>query len=909
MTVLFDIIIYPIKIIFECVYMILSTSIFKGNIGIALAGLSVTINMICLPLYIKSEQLQRAERDIQKKLARRVAGIKRWFKGDEQYMILSMYYRENHYHPIMALRSSLSLLIQIPFFIAAYSFLSNLDSLEGKSLFFINNLGAPDALFSVQIFSFLIPVNILPILMTVINCIAGLIYSRGFSFKEKAQLYAMALVFLVLLYNSPSALVVYWTMNNIFSLVKNILFKMKNPRKAAYAAGLVLLLSFAVYVLFFRYNEPRRALRNKAFAVLLFFLFSGIPGYIHLAKKAAASRLRPFFANFNNRKIIFLLACVNLWLLIGCLIPSNLAASDAAQFAADGGHPFWILLSPAVQALGLFIFWPVYFFLLAPKNVRSALSALFAGLAFCGLLNFFVFQGHYGTVSRELSFNAVSDLSGTALIRWINIIAAAGVFVLLYCLVSLKKTNWILAALSISLIGSLFLSGFKLYQIDAGLERNTAKAVQEESAEEIVPVFELSETGKNVFIIMLDAAVNSYFPLFLEEKPGLKEQFDGFVYYPNTVSFFRNTIFGAPPLFGGYEYTTYELNKRTTETIRDKHVEAMFVLPTIFSGLGFSTTLTNMSYMDPDSYAERGINAKNTIGLYNGKYIRDVLGLSEYTGSPQTGRLLKRNILFLSLLEASVYSLRNFIYQHGRYWGAEDFSLGSGVPLSTMANYAALHYLPQLTSVAGGGDTFSIMVNELTHEPAYLQYPGYTAEAKISDLGADIFGDARSLKNYHVNAASYTLLVKWFEYLRLRKLWDNTRIIIVSDHGDTNITNPEFSAFQNTHVLPYNPILLFKDFNDSSPLRTDNKFMTNADVPLLALKDIAEKALNPFTGKILEEDKSEGVYIFTEGYANPSRYPGAACLEDNSKFYFVRDSIFKNENWKELRYRDFKTLK
>ena len=31
----------------------------------------------------------------------------------------------------------------------------------------------------------------------------------------------MALIFLVLLYSSPAGLVLYWTMNNVFSLVKS----------------------------------------------------------------------------------------------------------------------------------------------------------------------------------------------------------------------------------------------------------------------------------------------------------------------------------------------------------------------------------------------------------------------------------------------------------------------------------------------------------------------------------------------------------------------------------------------------------------------------------------------------------------------------------------------------------------
>ena len=50
----------------------------------------------------------------------------------------------------------------------------------------------------------------------------------------------MAVIFLVLLYNSPSGLVVYWTCNNIFSLVKNIFYKLKHPRETAYILSAVI---------------------------------------------------------------------------------------------------------------------------------------------------------------------------------------------------------------------------------------------------------------------------------------------------------------------------------------------------------------------------------------------------------------------------------------------------------------------------------------------------------------------------------------------------------------------------------------------------------------------------------------------------------------------------------------------
>ena len=67
--------------------------------------------------------------------------------------------------------------------------------------------------------------------MTLINFISGAIYTKDATFKEKIQLSVMALIFLILLYNSPSGLVIYWILNNLFSLVKNIVMKTKNPGK------------------------------------------------------------------------------------------------------------------------------------------------------------------------------------------------------------------------------------------------------------------------------------------------------------------------------------------------------------------------------------------------------------------------------------------------------------------------------------------------------------------------------------------------------------------------------------------------------------------------------------------------------------------------------------------------------
>jgi hypothetical protein len=502
----------------------------------------------------------------------------------------------------------------------------------------------------------------------------------------------------------------------------------------------------------------------------------------------------------------------------------------------------------------------------------------------------------------------------------LNIGACVVIAMLIFAIIRFRKTKWLPPMLFICVFSSGVLCVTKAAQIKTDVAQNLESQEQfiqniSMDNDEFVPAITLSKTGKNVLLIMLDGAINSYFPLFLRENPDFSENFDGFTYYPNTIALYRRTLFGAPPLFGGYEYTTYNMNKRNDEKMKDKHNEAMFLLPTIFKEHNFDVSVSNLPYvnygqpLESDFYSTRGISTETIIGRYSDKYIHEVLGIDEYSNPIQLDKLLRRNVFMLAMLETSIFTFRDTIYQNGKYWGSADYTVNSGVRKSVIDNYTALYYLPNITNITNeDGGVFAIMGNDLTHEETYLQYPDYTVKEKITRHGDNFFGND-SFKYYHVNSAAYILLNKWFDYLRLEGVWDNTRIIIASDHGDGGITHPDFSDFQNNHILPYNPILLFKDFGDHDALKINNDFMTIADVPFLTLKDIVENPINPFTGKPLTPDKNDGAYIFLEGRAATSSYAGTTCLEDNSKFFQVQNSIFDSKNWIELKYKDFKDKK
>ncbi|SFG78493.1 YidC/Oxa1 family membrane protein insertase [Neptunomonas qingdaonensis] len=189
--------------------------------GLAILVLSLIVNIALIPVYYMSDKWQAEDRCAQERMAKKLKEIKLAFKGQERFMMTRMLYSLNHYHPLMAVRSSVGLLIQVPFFFAAYQLISQYGALSNVSFFIFEDLSKPDGLLSIGEWH----INLMPFVMTAINLVSAYVYASSLTKKDKIQVYVIAGLFLVVLYSMPVALVLYWTMNNVFSLVKNIIYK------------------------------------------------------------------------------------------------------------------------------------------------------------------------------------------------------------------------------------------------------------------------------------------------------------------------------------------------------------------------------------------------------------------------------------------------------------------------------------------------------------------------------------------------------------------------------------------------------------------------------------------------------------------------------------------------------------
>ncbi len=921
MSALYTILIYPLELFFEVVFSIANRIV--GNPGWAIIMLSLAVNFLVLPLYKRADEVQREERDLEASLAEGIAHIKKTFKGDERMMMLQTYYDQNNYSPLFVLKGSVSLLLQIPFFMAAYRFLSNLMLLKGVSFGPIHDLGSPDRMFVIAG----IGINVLPILMTLINFISGYIYTKDMPLKSKVQLYGMALLFLVLLYNSPSGLAFYWTLNNVFSMLKNVFMRFKRPgfvlSCVSCAAGVYIILFVnTVYDTYFA-----RQLRLTVVGVLLI-----LPLVIALIKQKITRenliRVKTPEYTSSNRNI-FLLSGLFLTALTGFLIPSSVIKTSPSEFMSflDLKSPNIYVIHAGLIAAGYFIVWGSVFFFLAGKKGRVVISLLWWGLCPAAMITYLFFGTNLGTISINFIYDKPFTYSHTLqLLNLFLVLFGAAVFIGLF-----KLSKKISEGIAVIIIAALVvMTGTYMTSIHREYEVNLAKWVSDN------PKIPLSSDGKNVMVLMIDRAPGYLVPYIFEEIPELQDQFDGFTFYPNTLSYGNHTKFGAPALFGGYDYTPQAINEDLSRTLEQKQNEALSVMPFLFHDEGFEVSLINPPYAGYASPPDISVFAGEEYDGINA-YITAGSSLENSFNFDQIQEnLWQRNFFCYSILKISPLVIQNTVYNRGQYNQADigyadegaftipqigiNVSESTGVNEEFMGAYSVLSNLDAITDIeAGIPGTFMYIDNETPHSTMLLQEPEYEPSQIVDNTEydadhADRFDESvngyyldmssyQTMRHYQSNVAAYIQLGQYFDYLREQGVWDNTRIIVVADHAILHLDADMFASqmlIGNVTIEAYNPVLMVKDF-DSTGFTVCNDLMTNADVPYIALNGIVNDPVNPFTGNPINMSGHNGpITVYdTPDWNVTDTEAGADALRflPGDWYTFTGDNIFDTDSW------------
>jgi len=205
---------------------------FVPNYGLVILLLSALVKVVFHPLTASSMKSMRAMQRIQPEIEK----IRKKYESDPQKMNTAVFalYKENKVNP---LGGCLPLLIQMPVLFSLYQvFLHAIELRQAPFVAWINDLSAPDTLFSIKGFPFPVEIRILPLIM-----FGSAILQQRMTPTDPRQAQTMQLMnvfLLVLFYNLPSGLVLYWTVTNLLTAAQQYLVthgerSMKPKPKAA----------------------------------------------------------------------------------------------------------------------------------------------------------------------------------------------------------------------------------------------------------------------------------------------------------------------------------------------------------------------------------------------------------------------------------------------------------------------------------------------------------------------------------------------------------------------------------------------------------------------------------------------------------------------------------------------------
>lgn len=186
------------------------------NYGIDIIILTIIIKIIFYPLTVKSSKSMKKMQKLQPKILK----LKEKYKDDKAKLnqeMMEIYKREG----VNPMGGCLPMIIQIPVFFALYKALSGAIELRhAHFLWWMNDLSAPEDLFTFHVAGFALPIRILPLIMGITQVIQQKMTPTTADPMQEKMMLLMPIVFTFLFWGFPSGLVLYWLVNNVISIAQ-----------------------------------------------------------------------------------------------------------------------------------------------------------------------------------------------------------------------------------------------------------------------------------------------------------------------------------------------------------------------------------------------------------------------------------------------------------------------------------------------------------------------------------------------------------------------------------------------------------------------------------------------------------------------------------------------------------------
>ena len=181
-----------------------------NSAGFAVILLAFTSAIAVMPLQKYGRRIEDRLRVKMRLIDDELAPHKASLKGEALFNKMEEIYQKHKYHPIQSIGLGMSFIVLLPVLISAIILIGSHPALIGQEFLFVSDLSKPDRLLG--------PINLLPIIMTLITIIDAIVRYRN-DRSILVRFLITAFVLFLLVYNLAAALVIYWTVNVAISFL------------------------------------------------------------------------------------------------------------------------------------------------------------------------------------------------------------------------------------------------------------------------------------------------------------------------------------------------------------------------------------------------------------------------------------------------------------------------------------------------------------------------------------------------------------------------------------------------------------------------------------------------------------------------------------------------------------------
>ncbi|MGX2982797.1 YidC/Oxa1 family membrane protein insertase [Helicobacter sp. 23-1045] len=779
--------------------------------GISIILLSLFVNIFLLKIFIWADKKAGKFSALKAQCDTKIAEFKRVFKGAELQSYIRTLYKQKHYHPIFALSALGGLALQVPFFIAVLCLLNEFDGIRGVSFLWIADLSAPDSVLGV---------HLLPILMTIISLANVWIVAKDRGAKIQGAL--ISLIFLVLLYQMPSALVLYWTTNMAFSLLRALWAKWRSnsSNSGNHSADSANRTKIA---------ESRNDKKTRNFAESTTFF----------RKILAIFRILFNGDDYKTYRQIAAYAVLCIAFLICVFNPYALYKSDITQF--DSSQTI-ATLSALFGAFLLISVFAIYVLNFIPKRICKIYAFMMSFALFVGIVYSFVLVGDYGAMDRFVFQKTLLPFNDPQmrLKRFVEfgIVAFVGAIFLLFMLKRLRLAMKIIFA-TLFVVSALNVAQILNKRLDSALQSKIAESTQNSAnnfAESPTTpyqneLFSYSKTQKNIVIFVLDMFSGSHMPYILERFPHFNTALDGFTLFPNAISSANATIYSLPSLVAGPYYTIYNMNARGDNTA-ESSANAYKNIGLSFADAGYLVGFLMFHIQNRNAL----IAESNIFWLDNHEHFKKYF-LSQ---NPSLSEKLNSGKYFdiWQMLGFGLFKFMPEAYFRVRIYNRMQSHRQKGIDNNTVINHiSTLYAATHIGDTNATKPTFKFFHSFITHAP----YGIYANNGECNYLNQNTIWENNnphkpsmqkgrySYQHFDTEVCALQYISRYIAWLKDEGIYDNTQIFIVSDHAGDDSINIPMDKLKPRTIGP-DIIFLFKDFNAKGALKVDNRLMANYDI-------------------------------------------------------------------------------